>query len=121
MIQFKIVYPFESLIYGDSFKEAVKNYIKLKRNFNLTQMIISDQQRNMQANIRYYKEDGRNKVGINMFPIGLNYPIPIVQNDTYIPQRVIDPLVNSLLPMTPLVAPYSPIPFVPTVINIPNV
>jgi hypothetical protein len=118
MLEFKIVYPFESIIYGDSFKDAVKNYVKLNRNLNLTQMIIKDQSNNMQAQIRYYQEDGRNKVGINMFPVGLNYPIPIVTNDTYIPPRVAEPIISTMFPLSPVVSPF--VPFVPTVINIPN-
>lgn len=119
---FKIVFPFESTIYGDSFKTAVKNFIKLNHNFNITKLIIQDQQNRIEANLNYYKEDGRNKVGINMFPVGLEYPVPIVTNDTYIPPRVVDPvLVPNIFPVSPL--PISPmsLPFIPTVINIPNV
>lgn len=119
-MEFKIVYPFESLIYGDSFKEAIKNFIKINHNLNVTKMIITDRSRNMEAQIKYYQEDGRNKVGINMFPVGLNYPVPIVTNDTYIPPRYTDTLVASVLPMSPM-SPIAVAPFFPTVINIPNV
>ena len=86
---------------------------------NLTQMIIKDQSRNMQAQIKYYQEDGRNKVSINMFHVGLQYPIPIVTNDnTYVPPKIVNPLINTVLPLSPLATPF--VPFVPTVINIPN-
>ena len=110
---FQVVFPFESTIYGDSFKEAVKNFVKLNHNLNITKMIIKDQSKQVEANINYYKEDGRNKVGINMFPVGLQYPIPIVTNDTYIPPGI--------MPMSPLPSTPLSLPFIPTVINIPNI
>jgi len=115
---FQIVYPFESTIYGDSFKEAIKTFIKLNHNLNVSKMIISDQSKHIQANINYYKEDGRNKVGINMFPVGLQYPnsVPIRMTDSS--------LFSPLMPLSPI--PLSPVstismPFIPTVINIPNI
>lgn len=118
---FQIVFPFESTIYGDSFKEAVKNYIKLNHNLNITRMIIKDQSKQMEANINYYVEDGRNKVGINMFPVGLQYPVPIVTNDAYVPPRMTENILNPLIPLSPI--PISPVgvPFVPTVVTIPNI
>ena len=135
MIQFKITYPMESIIYGDSFKEAVKNYIKLNHNLDITRMIIQDKSRNMEAQIKYYQQDGRNKVGINMFPVGYQYPYsyPIVSNNTYIPPQLSNPLlnppaflespslVNSLIPLSPTLSPVLSTPFIPTVINIPKV
>lgn len=95
-MEFKIIYPMESIIYGDSFKNAIKNFIKINHNLQISKMIVTDQTRNMQAQIKYYQQDGRNKVGINMFPG------PVVTNNTYIP-------------------PMHVMPFIPTVINIPNV
>lgn len=121
---FQVVFPFESTIYGDSFKEAVKNFIKLNHNLNITKMIVKDQSKQIEAKMNYYKEDGRNKVGINMFPVGLQYPTPIVTNDTFIPQQIVDGSQMPFFPLSPLsMSPVSPmsIPFMPTVINIPNV
>jgi hypothetical protein len=113
-MEFKIIYPLESIIYGDSFKNAIKNFIKINHNLQISKMIVTDRTRNMQAQIKYYQLDGRNKVGINMFPVGIDQPIPIVtSNNTYIPPRY----VNPTLPLSP----FSPMPFIPTVINIPNV
>lgn len=119
-MEFKIIFPFESIIYGDSFKEAIKNFIKINHNLQVTKMIVTDQSRNIEAQVKYYQEDGRNKVGINMFPVGYNYPVPIVTNDTYVPPRYTDSLIASVLPMSPM-SPMSIGPFIPTVINIPNV
>jgi hypothetical protein len=120
-MEFKIIYPLESLIYGDSFKDAVKNFIKINHNLQISKMIVTDQSKNMQAHIKYYQQDGRNKVGINMFPVGLDQPIPIVtNNNTYIPPRYTESFISSLLPLSPL-SPMQIMPFVPSVINIPNV
>jgi hypothetical protein len=118
-MEIKIVYPFQSVIYGDSFKEAIKNFVKLNHNFQINNLILQDQNRRYKAQINYYKQDGRNKIGINMFPVGWNYPIPIVTNDTYIPPRVTDTV--AIAPLSPL-SPISPVgmPWLPTVVNIPN-
>lgn len=117
---FQVIAPFETTIFGDSFKDAIKNYIKLNHNLNITQMIIKDQNRNINAQIQYYKQDGRNKVGINMFPVGLQYPTPIVTNNTYVPPKIVDFGPSGLMPFSPMSL--SPVgsPFIPTVINIPN-
>jgi len=118
---FQVIAPFETTIYGDSFKDAVKNFIKINHNLNITQMIIKDQQRNIKDQIEYYKQDGRNKVGINMFPINSPFSIPIA-SDTYIPRTVVESVfspVGLVGPMSPL-SPVPFIPFIPTVVNIPN-
>lgn len=125
-MEFKIVYPFESLIYGDSFKEAIKNFIKINHNLQIHKMIITDQNKHIQAQIKYYQQDGRNKVGINMFPTGFNYPVPIQSSyinpliaPTYTNSLVTPTYTNSLLtPMSPI-SPVLNMPFIPTVINIP--
>jgi hypothetical protein len=56
------------VINGNSFKEAMKNFVKLHHGINLTQLIMTDQQRHMEATLEYYQKDGRNKVGINYYP-----------------------------------------------------
>lgn len=117
---FNVVSPIVATIDGDSLKDAIKNFIKFNHNMNIREMIIRDQSNNIRANINYYKQDGRNKVGINMFPVGLDYPIPIVTNDTFIPPRLVEQPV-SLWPLSPI--PLSPLgftPFIPSVVNIPT-
>ena len=131
---FQVVFPIVADIGGDSFKEAVKNFIKINHNLNISDMIIKDQSQHMRAQIKYYEQDGRNKVGINMFPIGMDYPIP-VQTDTYRPRTIVEspfspflPVVQSpgavLLQDSPLYSispvPISPMPFIPTVITMPS-
>ena len=92
---------------------------------NITQLIIKDQYNHMEARINYYEQDGRNKVGINMYPINYNqtmlpYSQPFVSPYS---QPFISPYSQPLIPALPL-SPLSPLsspyaPFIPTVINIP--
>ena len=119
---YQVLSPFATTINGDSFKEAIKNFIKLNHNLNITDMIIKDQTQHMKANLNYYKQDGRNKVGIDMYPIGNNYPLvpmmptQVVVNDPYNPYNS-PSLVANFLPMSPISSDYNP--FIPMVVNIP--
>ena len=135
-MMYYIVYPFASTIYGDSFKEALKNFIKLNHTMNINRIIIKDQTNHMEANVNYYLQNGRNKVGINFYPIP--YPDEIYSRNDYVTDgtnslKIINTDINpplrlnvnkvtidSLVPISPL--PLSPvsIPFVPTVIRLPN-
>jgi hypothetical protein len=97
-------------MYGDSFKDALKEFVKLNRHMNITNMIIRDQAKHYQANIRYYQEDTRNKVGIDVYPTSFPFLPPIVTNN--------HPF--NVFPSSPF-GPLSPLsPVVPTVIHIPN-
>jgi len=53
---------------GDSFKEAVKNFAKLNYQMNLNSIILTDQARYMKANLKYYKNEDKQKVGISLYP-----------------------------------------------------
>jgi len=79
-MEFKIVFPVVSTVFSDSFKDAIKQYIEMNRAMNINQMIIQDQMNRMQANIRYYNQDGRSKMGINMFPVPPSMIVPMVVN-----------------------------------------
>lgn len=86
---YQILQPFAYTIDANSFHEAIKNFVKINKAISINSMIITDQQKHMKANMNYYKHDGRNKVGINMFPIS-PYGLPVVSmNETYIPPRVV--------------------------------
>lgn len=135
---YQIVSPFTADIYGDSFKEAVKNYLKMNRNINVSSMIITDQMNHMQAYMKYYQQDGRNRVGINMYPIANPFlnspPVVVVKNEKeekYIPQNIVQtPVIaspflpvsvsNQYMPMT--MSPMSPVmtPFNPVVVPMPR-
>jgi hypothetical protein len=78
---FSVVSPIAVQIDADSFKEAIKQFAKLHYHMNLSSIIIRDQMnRNYQADLRYYSDLGRRKVGIDMYPV--SYPfVPIVMTD----------------------------------------
>lgn len=65
---FQVVSPITMSIDGDSFKDAVKNFVKLKYDLNLSSIILTDQARYMQANLNYYKNENKDKVGIRLLP-----------------------------------------------------
>jgi hypothetical protein len=113
---FKIVAPIVADIYGDSFKDAVKNFIKINHGLNIHHMIVKDQTQHIDARIKYYQEDGRNKVGINMFPVGLGEPLPIITNNNkYLPAQIVQHDASNMLPILP--GGVIGMPMLPTVIN----
>jgi hypothetical protein len=67
-MSFQIVYPIAMSINAGSFKDAIKQYVKLNHDINVANIIITDQQRYMKANLKYYNEGQKNKVGISLFP-----------------------------------------------------
>ena len=116
---FNVVSPLIATIDGESLKEAIKNFIKINHSLNITNMIIKDQSSNIEAQIKYYQKNGRNKVGINMFPLDANYPIPMV-NNMYMPNNIIQSNID-LWPLSPLpMSPYGLTSFIPTVVKIPT-
>lgn len=56
---------------GDSYKDAIKNFIKINYAMNLNKIIIQDRYNNYhQAKFNYYKnEQNKNKVGIDIYPM----------------------------------------------------
>lgn len=65
---YQVVEPITMAISGDSFKDAVKNFVKMNYDLSLTSLILTDQQRYMRANLNFYKESRKRKVGISLFP-----------------------------------------------------
>jgi len=124
---YQIVHPFTETIYGDSFKQAIKNYIKINRNLNINQMIVTDQTNHIKATMKYYKEDIRNKVGINIVPVSNTAPYLTVGATPFLPLPAAPflplqsgPLVPyfdfEISPMRPVLGPA----FIPTVIDLPR-
>jgi hypothetical protein len=66
-----------------SLQDATKYYVKNAQNRDLANLVILDQLKNQQylANVRYYTEQGRNKVGFNFYaapkPVFISNP-PVV-------------------------------------------
>jgi hypothetical protein len=81
-MQFQVLYPYPQIILGDSFKNAVKNYIKINHDMTINRMIITDQIKKRQAMIDYYNRHGKYKAKINispfMGPIPSALPMPVV-------------------------------------------
>ena len=68
MNTFQVIQPFFYTISADTMNSAIKNFVKLHHDLNINSIIIKDQSQHYQANLKYFTEDGRNRVGINTFP-----------------------------------------------------
>jgi len=110
---FQILSPVVTSIQGDSLKEAIKNFVKVNYAYQFRNFVLADQVNKYNANINYYKENNKNKIGINISSndVGLNmYPSnSIVQpiykeNDDGKPSKIVNmgmqvPLVQYSLPV----------------------
>jgi len=69
-MSYQIVYPYPAVmaIDADNFKEAIKKYAKMNYNYSINSLIITDQQKYMKANLKYYNNGNANKVAISMGP-----------------------------------------------------
>ena len=92
-MSYQIIYPFVTVINGDTLKNAIKNYIKLSNDINITQLIIADNYKRYKASMKYYKHDIRNKVGINIYPLTRNAIIPPPVS-IYSPVMRVMPIIN---------------------------
>ena len=88
---YQIVSPVVATIEGDSFKEAIKNYVKFNHNLNIRNLIIKDQANHAyEAKLRYYMQNKVNKVGIDV------YPYTNISNSMILP---INPMISPINPM----------------------
>jgi hypothetical protein len=93
---YQIVSPVYRTIEGDSFKEAIKNYVKFDYNLNIRNLIIKDQLNNKyEAKLRYYMQNQRNKVGIDVYP----YVAPVAMS----PSVAIAPVPIAPVAMSPII------------------
>jgi hypothetical protein len=69
-MSYQIVYPYPAVmtIDAESFKDAVKFYAKMNYNYTINSLIIKDQSRYMRADLNYYNDGKKKKVGISLFP-----------------------------------------------------
>tara|TARA_B110000971_G_C19955778_1_gene475566 strand:+ start:718 stop:1128 length:411 start_codon:yes stop_codon:yes gene_type:complete len=92
---YQIVSPVVATIEGDSFKEAIKNYVKFNHNLNIRNLIVKDQADHAyEAKLRYYIQNEKNKVGIDVYPYtNVSYPVinPVI-NPVF--NHVINPVIN---------------------------
>ena len=63
-----IVDPIKTTTNGVSFKDAVKNFIKINHQLNINSLILTDRARYMKANFNFYKQYNKNKVSISLQP-----------------------------------------------------
>ena len=75
---FQIVDPVNMTINGDTFKDAVKNFVKMNYDLNLTSLILTDRSRYMRANLNFYKKSNKHKVGISLYPTA--WPLNVKSN-----------------------------------------
>ena len=98
---FQIVHPIVTTINGDSFKEAIKNFVKLNHRLNLNEMIITDQNNYYTATWKKIKHDGRNKVGIDYYPT----PSTVITSLGFPTLGLGLPVSNVIVPDGPIVGP----------------
>ena len=122
-MKYSIVYPYPALIDADSFKDAIKQYIKVQHNININQMILTDRLSHVNAELNYFRKNNVDKVGINMYPINSNYILS--NNFGNVQVRPLIPNNNSNLLKVPTIINPAFIPtiinpaFIPTVVNLP--
>ena len=73
-MSYQIIAPVVMPINASSYKDAVKQYVKLQRNAAINQLIVADQLTNnkMLANIKYYQVDNRRKFRADLVPTTLS-------------------------------------------------
>ena len=69
MSVFTVVYPFHYTVTADTFNNAIKHFVKSHRDMNINHLIIKDQQRHMEARVKKFWKDGRNFLGLNVYPV----------------------------------------------------
>ena len=103
MIPYHVLAPYPTVITSDTVNNAVKNYVRMNRHRNITNMIITDQQNHWDARMKYFRRDGRNRVGINVYPrqtiplvkigdqpnIQLHQPNNIIMKDSFGQQTIV--------------------------------
>ena len=99
---FQIVSPFVMNINGTDLKSAVKNFVKLHHSLKINNMVVADQNRHVDVALKYYKHDGRNKVGIDMYP-----STQIVSATSSIISPFVSPVSSIMSPVSSIMSPVS--------------
>ena len=76
-----MLFPVNAVISGESFDQAIKNFIKLNNNLKLQEIFLADQENRYKINMKYHRADIRNRVGFDVFQVPNNFEIPIVKNN----------------------------------------
>jgi hypothetical protein len=83
-------------IYGDSLKEALKNFVKINEAYDINKLLVADANKRYNVNLNYYKEFNKNKVNIKINPI--NNDNDNVGWNTY-PSNTIKPIMSDKGPV----------------------
>ena len=79
MNSYVLMSPYSYTVQAPSIAQAVKNFIKMSDFVNVERMIISDQNKEYEARLKFFNENGKNKVGIKIMPyLPLTTGTPIV-------------------------------------------
>ena len=84
---FNVVSPYLVSLNANDLTSAVKQFAKTYYHMKINEIIIKDQIRNYRANLKYFKEHGKPRVGIRMFP----HMYPVVASTTPINQVFVTP------------------------------
>lgn len=95
---YKIVYPYQTSIYGPNFIDSIKHYVKAQNDNNLTNLIIQNENLYQQIYIDYIKQNGRKLAKINSIPLNPHYPLSY-----HLEKMGIDSLENLKPPVRPRV------------------
>jgi hypothetical protein len=83
-LQYRIISPVQVDIMGESVTDAIKNFIKMNHTLAINNLILQDERKRMYARIRYFQEENKHKVGIDVYPT-----VPIsVMNSEFNPRSV---------------------------------
>ena len=76
-LHYKIVSPMQVDIMGDSVTDAIKNFIKINHELAINKLILQDEGKRMYARIRYFEDQNKHKVGIDVYPtLPINFTTP---------------------------------------------
>ncbi len=72
---YQVLSPYITQIEGDTLAEAIKMFVKVNYNDQIRKMIVADQMKKYDASIRYYNQNNKNKIGIQIKDVGYTvYP-----------------------------------------------
>ena len=89
---YTVLHPMYMQLDSPNFNQAIKNYVKMNRDINITNLILQDRMNTMkQANLRYYKKNGKKKANISIMPYNNVYPYnnpypPLAGYPGYVPR-----------------------------------
>ena len=97
---YKVIYPIQTYINGLNVNDAIKNYVKMQNNYNLTKIIIQNENLYRQSFINYINKNGKKIAQINTIPLNPLYPLSYYIKDPIniepLPDRMnIIPAINT--------------------------